>query len=378
MIYTTSFNNDRLKGKPRYVATRVFIVSARLKGEAIPIRRILFYDADSPHSSDRWFTEWGEPEREIFYDYPYERIQKAYLPVECGNRIALFDGHHNPTRKWVFYTEKSSVCVDKNSKKREEITETKEIERSFENSYDEKGRLIRKVEHYRSNESDWKPFARTYTTAFEYDERNRVIKTVENDNWAIICTFDDDNRLVSKEWLSIYHAHNLFESGERYEKGYSETYKYDEGGNLVEVHHTTEPDSHFMPIERLERMEYDAKGALVRKVVTIEDGLEKKVARYTYKNNSWCYIQLKHKPKEEKSVRYCVSTTDEHGNVIRKESRSKKYKYWKKKDVWKLDYDSKNTISYEYEYDIFGNWVRKNFHYEHGNYFVTRNIEYYT
>ena len=329
------------------MATRVFQVSTRVKGEVIPLRRIHLYDADSPHSSDRWFTEWGEPEREIFYDYPYERIQKAYLPVECGDRIALFDGHHNPTRKWVFYTEKRSVCVD--NKKREEITETKEIERFFENSYDEKGRLIQKVEHYRSNESDRKPFARTYTTAFEYDERNRVIKTVENDNWAIICTFDDDNRLVSKEWLSIYHAHNLFESGERYEKGYSETYKYDEGGNLVEVHHTTEPDSHFMPIERLERMEYDAKGALVRKVVTIEDGLEKKVARYTYKNNSWCYIQIKHKPMEEKSVSCCVSTMDEHGNVIRKESRSKKYKYWKKKDVWKLDH-----------------------------YFVTRNIEYYT
>ena len=125
-------------------------------------------------------------------------------------------------------------------------------------------------------------------------------------------------------------------------------------------------------------MEYDAKGTLLRKVVTIEDGSEKKVARYTYKNNSWCYIQLKHKPTEEKSVSYCVSTTDEHGNVIRKESRSKKYKYWKKKDVWKLDYDSRNTISYEYEYDIYGNWVRKDFHYEHGHYFVTRNIEYYT
>lgn len=375
-MISTSFNNERLKGKPRYVATRVFRVSIRVKGEVIPLRRIHLYDADSPHSSDRWFTEWGEPEREIFYDYPYERIQKAYLPVECGDRIALFDGHHNPTRKWVFYTGKSSVCVDKNSKKREEITETKEIERSFENSYDEKGRLIRKVEHYRSNESDWKPFARTYTTAFEYDERNRVIKTVEDNYRVILYTYDNDH-LISKEWLYIQHVHNLFESGERYEKGYKETYKYDENGNLVEIHHTTETDSHYWPIERLVRMKYDSKGTLVRKTVTIEDGLGKTMSRYTYKNNTWCHIQIKHRPKEETRFSYCVSTMDEQGNVICKESRNKAYKFRKKKEVWELDYDSNNTISFEYTYDKCGNWIRKDYHTEHSSFFVTRDIEYY-
>ena len=376
MIYSTSFNNERLKGKPRFVATRVFLASTRFKGEMNLTRRLFIYDEGSPHSSDRWFSEWGDPEREIFYDYSYDRTQKEYLPVECGSRTALFDEHRYPKQIRVFYTEKRSVLKEKNGGKREDITETKEIERAFENNYDGNGRLIRKIEHYQSEESERKPFVRTYSTLYEYDEKDRVIKTVEDDYRVILYTYDND-RIISKEWLYLWRVHNLFESGERCEKGYKEIYKYDEDGNLVEIHHTTEPDSHYWPIERLEKMEYDSMGTLVRKTITIDDGSEKKISRYTYKNNAWYYIQIKHKPKEEVRIRYCVSTMDEQGNVICKESRSKAYKYRKKKEVWKLDYSSNNTISFEYTYDKCGNWTRKDYHTEYGNYFVTRDIVYY-
>ena len=374
MIYSTSFNNERLKGKPRFVATRVFIASTRFKGEMNLTRRLFIYDEGSPHSSDRWFTEWGDTEREVFYDYTYERTQK--VPVECGSRTALFDEQRNPKQIRFFYTEKRRVCIDKNSLKSKEITETKEVERTLENSYDGKGRLIRKVEQYSNKESERKPFARTYSTLYEYDEKDRVIKTIEDDYRVILYTYDND-RLISKEWLYIWHVHNLFESGERYEKGYKETYKYDEDGNLVEIHHTTEPDSHYLPFERLVRMKYDSKGTLVRKTVTIEDGLGKTMSRYTYKNNTWCHVQIKHRPKEETIFGYCVSTMDEQGNVICKESRSKAYKYRKKKEDWKLDYDSNNTISLEYTYDKCGNWIKKDYHTKHSNYSVTRDIEYY-
>ncbi len=375
-MISASFNNERLKGTPHFVATRVFLVSTRFKGEMIPSRRMFFYDEDSPHSSDRWFTEWGELEREIFYDYSYDRTQKEYLPVECGSRTALFDEHRYPKQIRVLYTEKRHVWKDKSSRKSEEVAETKETECSFENNYDEKGRLIWKTKHYQSKESERKPFAYTHSTQYEYDERDRVIKTIEDDNRIIVCTYDGD-RLAAKEWLSIWHVHNLFESGERYEKGYNEMYKYDEDGNLVEIHHTTDPSSHYWPFERLVRMKYDSKGTLLRKIVTIEDGLGKTVSRYTYKNNTWCHIQIKHRPKEEMRFSYCVSTMDEQGNVICKESRSKVYKYRKKKDDWKLDYDSSNTISFEYTYDKCGNWIRKDFHTEHSHFFVTRDIVYY-
>lgn len=313
-------------------------------------------------SSDLIFTPWGEREQEIFYDYTHKR--GVVTPEECGRYSALFDEQHNITKSEYYYTQKRINYDKKNPKNREEIIENKVDERTFDNSYDDNKTLIRRKEirTFGTNGEE-----HTYTTIYEYDRNGKLIKTIQDDRDLMLFDYQGD-LLTSKERYYIRHHHNLFESGESLEEGYIEEYKYNSEGNRIL---TTCMDVNGNNIDT-ESIEYESIGISSRKTIRNSNGITRISCRPGIRysifigKNYFC----------DKLIRYRSTILDEMDNITKETVYSKTYTYNKRKKILQRD-NSISTFSFEYTYDEYGNWTRKDFYFENAHYYVTRDIEYY-
>ncbi len=350
------YNYGKLKGKPRSVVTRVGFTSPKTHGEIIS-QTIPYFYQEVPHSSDRRFTPRGELESEILWKFKLDRLN--YIPVECGRYSATFDKHDNIKHASYYYRDKKPLSE-------EERLQAEEC--SYENMYNDEGRLIRVIEKHDRNYGN---FQRNYQIEKVFDECGRITKETYNDYEQTVYTHNGD-LLASKEKFNVVNVNNLFESGEKRNIIYTEVYKYDSNGNLLETLRTS-PETDYVS---LEKMKYDENGVLVKRVKTAKDNSSSSISRYVLKNNVWYHIFIKNIPDQEREIRYTVSVIDENGNIVLETRMYRKSIFNERKDNWETE-RSLYTYPYKYTYDKNGNWTRKEYLGEHSTHFVTREIEYY-
>ena len=370
-----TYNTEKLKGRPRFVATRVFFVpripSRRIPAEEIhpsPVREFYFYP-DTVHSSDRTFTEWGELESEVFYDYSRELRAREYVQTECGRYTATFDKQHNPVRTHYNYSKERWRFIGKNYKEKESYMERIEIDRTYDNRYDETGRLVRRVEHW-VRDFGRGPHENSHTTDFRYDDRNRVIMTIEDRDRAVRNTYEGD-LLVLEERIFLCHALDLFHPKGEYACDSKKTYRYDSEGNLLEFKNSYSDGSTIW-----ETREYTPEGELRRWNAINSWGSHCSNIRSSFRDGSWYRISVRKDGEDTKIIEYRIHAQDGHGNVTRIEYHTRRYLYDKKKKVWEMERSS-GARAFDYVYDSHGNWIRKDIRVGESHYFATREIEYY-
>ena len=219
------YNNEKLNGTPRRVETRVFRVNQE-SGEATAISNIPVFVNNGPHHSDRSYTPFGALEEEIYYEFPSNSI----VAYSCGMYFASFDEHNN-----IMYEE---YHYDGDSGKNEYYLCT------FENEYDDEGRLVRQI--------GWdKCYNIKQKTVAEFDNRGLMSRKTK---------------------------YNYYKPKRHYYLSGVEMFEYNDDGKLTRM--TIADESGRVWLE--ETREYNGDGSLSRKTVRYHSYDE--VIRITYRN----------------------------------------------------------------------------------------------
>ena len=303
------YNNEKLNGTPRTIETRVFFVDMK-RGTTTAIAHIPVI-LGGQHSSDRSYTPFGALEREVYYDFP-DDSNEAH---QCGEYLAAFDEHHNKTQEEYHY----------------DVTDDQLY--TFENEYDDEGRLIRQTEWNKRKYAEQKIVA-------EFDCRG----------------------LISRRT-----TYNYLNQNDSYELTNTMVFVYDDDGRLVQMTVTDNKGQ----LKSEEKRVYDGDGTLLRKNIRHYD--HDQTIRFTYRKDIRYFIVIR-KSYNWKSIHYRSSPMDEHGNVV----ADHMYDLVSRVEDGRPEKDCRcEDFFYEYVYDEQGNWTRQNFHIRKKHYFVTRKIEYY-
>ena len=361
--------SEQLKGTPRNVATRIYLVPSEETLKRYPSAQpILISDllGGVPKSSDITYTKWGEIEKQLAYKYFWDRCKEQQIVIE--EYEAEFDEHNNIVHSH-FRSEKERIKDYKTKEKGIEVTNREHI---FTNEYDGSGKLVRRTDDdtyivLMDGEKRWN---RSYKTIDHYNEKGKLIER-ESDFDVLMFSYNED-LIASKKKYYSYEVYNLFEQGRKYERGYEVKYDYDTKGNLIRIIRN-EPNGDVIP---LEEMEYDKDNKLIRRLIKTHEG----VKRIKYFDNRRVSISKgeRNLSNPQKYIRYTIELLDTYNNVIGVYVRLRTNTYNPKKKLWVEDERFVSKDIFKYTYDANGNWTRKDYwHNGKNTYIVIREIDYY-
>jgi len=361
---------DKLQGNPKAIKIRLYRVPTEEELRRFPHRKPYISNVlNGEKSKDIAFTEWGEVEKAVVYDY-YSEWEN--IPHEIGESYeAQFDEHHNLVHS--LHKETSKRVVDYKAKVKEYIVNIRTEEHQVKYEYDGQGNLLSKTDYnvFFSQEKGRKDTKHLYSIISYFGENGMLKKQVWDGNRIVLYGYEC-NRLVTEEILYERQVYNLFEQGVRYEKGYSTHYEYDSVGNLTSKIVLTPEGSAYV----IEEMQYDNNGELICKLRRTEE----KVTRTKYYDRKRVTITIDNSNQDFYRVKafYKIENLDNHGNVVESYCRIKAETYNERTKLWKKDEPSEKVKTFKYTYDSHGNWTQKEY-YEGGKhlYFITREIEYW-
>ncbi len=214
------------------------------------------------------------------------------------------------------------------------VTATDDRSNSTEYTYDEKGRVTKKVH------TD--PDGEINTFEYEYDDRNNVTKKTQRtelgNEFVYEYTYDDQNRVV-KEVKNSYGSVTVT------------TNEYDEHGNLTKI---TENPSDGEKKVREHRYQYDERGNILKKEY-INGGALVQTTEYEY-DSADRVIKRTNYSAENKIIGTVTIEYDADGNTLREKCEAGEAG------------DSLTPYDSIYRYDEFGNMVYRYYAYQDSRY----------
>lgn len=361
--------SEQLKGTPRNVATRIYIVPSEETLKRFPsLQPSLISETfwGGLKSSDITYTKFGEVEKKLVYNYLWD-INK-YQQIVIEEYEAEFDDYNNIVQSH-FRSEKERIKDYKTKEKGVEVTNREHI---FVNEYDGSGNLVQRTddETYNVLMDGEKRLSGSYKTIDYYNNKSQLI---EREQDSILSVFlYNENQITSEKKYFSYEVYNLFEQGRKYKKVYEKKYEYDTKGNLIRIS-LHEPNGDVVP---LEEMEYDEDNKLIRRLKKTNDS----VSRIKYFDNKRVCIKRgeRNYTNPQKYIRYTIELLDSYSNVIGVYVRQRTKTYNPKKKTWVEEERFVSKDIFKFTYDANGNWTRKDYwHNGKNTYIVIRGIDYY-